>query len=345
LLKRKNENREANRILASFILLISVALLGRFFYSFTPLTLFYAKVLFIGDLVIFFYGPLLYFYYLKLFNQPQKFKVKFWVHFIPVLFFACFVTPLMFLDREGFLELLSTLYLVFTVFEIFAILQNLFYLVLNMKLLTDYEKESQQKISILPQVKFYKMLLLLGFVGLFCWIVSFILRYVGPPELANFLGYHLVWISLSLLIILLGYYSLSFPEVFSNFKLEKKLEFSNTQIKNIDEFSDKLQSLMKEEKPYLEPKLTLNDLAEKAGITSHLLSRVINEKFEKNFFEFVNNYRVEEFKSISTKDNSQNKTLLALAYESGFNSKTTFNTVFKKITHQTPREFYNIHSS
>jgi AraC-like DNA-binding protein len=97
---------------------------------------------------------------------------------------------------------------------------------------------------------------------------------------------------------------------------------------------------METEKPYLLPKLTLPELAEKCGMSTHLLSRVINEEFGKNFFEFVNYYRVEEFKNELLDQENKNLTFLAVAYKSGFNSKTTFNTAFRSITGQTPREFY-----
>jgi AraC-like DNA-binding protein len=99
---------------------------------------------------------------------------------------------------------------------------------------------------------------------------------------------------------------------------------------------------MRERKPYLNSKLTLAELSEISGINTHLLSRIINERHQQNFFNYINNFRIEEFKKIIDREESKNLTLLAIAYEAGFNSKTTFNTAFKKITNQTPREYFKL---
>ncbi|MFC2443179.1 MAG: helix-turn-helix domain-containing protein, partial [Capnocytophaga ochracea] len=71
------------------------------------------------------------------------------------------------------------------------------------------------------------------------------------------------------------------------------------------------------------------------------LSQIINQYEEKNFYDFVNSYRVEEFITLAKKDIDKNFNLLGLAYEAGFNSKSSFNQVFKKITGKTPSEFVN----
>jgi AraC-like DNA-binding protein len=74
----------------------------------------------------------------------------------------------------------------------------------------------------------------------------------------------------------------------------------------------------------------------------HVLSRVINDGFGKNFFDFINTYRIEEFKRRADDPHYKNFTLLGIAYEVGFNSKSAFNRSFKKITGQTPREHFNL---
>ena len=77
------------------------------------------------------------------------------------------------------------------------------------------------------------------------------------------------------------------------------------------------------------------------GVLPNHLSQIINQYEEKNFYDFVNSYRVEEFITLAKKDIDKNFNLLGLAYESGFNSKSSFNQVFKKITGKTPSEFLN----
>ncbi|MBW6492346.1 MAG: AraC family transcriptional regulator [Lentimicrobium sp.] len=98
---------------------------------------------------------------------------------------------------------------------------------------------------------------------------------------------------------------------------------------------------MNTEKPYLDADLTLPQLATRLQIPSHLLSRVINEKFGLNFFDFINQYRVDELKSKLNNPEFDNLSLLGIAFECGFNSKSAFNRVFKKITGLTPSEFKN----
>ncbi|MFC6225523.1 helix-turn-helix domain-containing protein [Hymenobacter artigasi] len=98
---------------------------------------------------------------------------------------------------------------------------------------------------------------------------------------------------------------------------------------------------MRQHKPYLNPSLTIHELATGLQLPPHVLSRVINEGFGQNFFDFVNSYRVDEFKQVMAAPQARQYTLLALALEVGFNSKTAFNRAFKKQTDQTPREYFS----
>ncbi len=93
---------------------------------------------------------------------------------------------------------------------------------------------------------------------------------------------------------------------------------------------------MEKEKPYLEPKLSLGQLAEMLGVAANKLSQVINQYEEKNFYDFVNGYRVQEFIVRAQNDKNKNLSLLGIAYGSGFNSKSSFNQVFKKFMGETP---------
>lgn len=97
---------------------------------------------------------------------------------------------------------------------------------------------------------------------------------------------------------------------------------------------------MSEENPYLNPELSLRILAEMMKIPPNHLSQLLNEGFDKNFSEFVNSYRLETFKSKVADPSFQHLTILGLAYESGFNSKTVFNTFFKKTMGKTPKAYW-----
>jgi len=108
----------------------------------------------------------------------------------------------------------------------------------------------------------------------------------------------------------------------------------------LKQYRDQLIQLMDSEKPFLDPGLTLGDLAEMLGIPANQLSQLLNEGFDQNFAEFINSFRLEIFKSKVADPKMRSFTILALAYESGFNSKTVFNTYFKKMMGQTPMSYW-----
>jgi len=105
------------------------------------------------------------------------------------------------------------------------------------------------------------------------------------------------------------------------------------------EYSSRLIEHISENKPYLNPDLSLRDLAKQIDIHPNHLSWVLNNSIGLNFNEFINQYRIEAFKSNAKAQENENITIEGLAYESGFNSKTVFNTYFKKETGLTPRQF------
>lgn len=123
---------------------------------------------------------------------------------------------------------------------------------------------------------------------------------------------------------------------FSKRKYKKAL-FSKEQLK---QYRLKLEQMMLNEKPFLDPDLTLRDLALMLKIPPNHLSQLLNEGFDKNFSEYVNSYRLETFKAKVADPAQQHLTILALAFESGFNSKTVFNTYFKKAMGKAPRAYW-----
>ncbi|MDC1106439.1 helix-turn-helix domain-containing protein [Prolixibacteraceae bacterium] len=100
-----------------------------------------------------------------------------------------------------------------------------------------------------------------------------------------------------------------------------------------------LQLYMYEDKPYLTTQLRIKDLSDLLGVPLHHLSQVINEHFHKNFYEFINSYRVAEAKLLLSDSMYSNYTLSAIGYEVGFNSKSAFYNAFKKNTGITPLEY------
>ena len=121
---------------------------------------------------------------------------------------------------------------------------------------------------------------------------------------------------------------------------KRKYQKSLFNKKQLKEYRENLDRLMLEEEPYIDPNLTLPILAEMMEIPSNHLSQLLNEGYGKNFADFVNSYRLEAFKAKVADKSQRHLTILALAYDSGFNSKTVFNTYFKKTMGTTPSAYW-----
>ncbi len=119
-------------------------------------------------------------------------------------------------------------------------------------------------------------------------------------------------------------------------ELSKKSLLSDTQIADL---KPQLTGLMDAQKPYLDSNLSLSKLADLMQLSTHELSFLINTGFEDNFYGFVNRYRIEESKRILTTPQYQHLSMVGIAFEAGFNSKTAFNTAFKKMVGVSPTEF------
>lgn len=107
----------------------------------------------------------------------------------------------------------------------------------------------------------------------------------------------------------------------------------------IDEIKHKLKLVMEQDKLFLESELTLQQLSEKLSYPTYQVSQAINEGMKKSFYDLINGYRVEKAKQLLLDPKNSNYTILSVGFEAGFNSKTTFNTVFKKFTGFSPTEF------
>lgn len=103
--------------------------------------------------------------------------------------------------------------------------------------------------------------------------------------------------------------------------------------------AEKTVSLMEKQKLYLKNDLCLQDVARETGYPKHYITQALNVILKKNFYSFVNEYRINEFKSRIANRKNDKLTIMSIAYDSGFNSKSTFNTIFKKFTGKTPSEY------
>ncbi len=124
---------------------------------------------------------------------------------------------------------------------------------------------------------------------------------------------------------------------------EEKVKYKNKELgdNTIEDIKLKI-TLVKEKELYLNPNLTLDETAKELNISKHLLSQYLNEKSGQSFTQFINAHRIEKAKDLLRSQN--NYTIEGIGYESGFNSKATFFTSFKKLTGKSPSEYQKMHT-
>ncbi len=153
---------------------------------------------------------------------------------------------------------------------------------------------------------------------------------------------YLFVIPISVSIYLLTYQALRYPQLFFKSQLPKsesdhRYKKSSLSPAIAEEYLAKLKKALEEEELYTQRELRLNDLAEHLDVSVHHLSQVINESLQQNFFDLINQYRVEAAKQRIT--DQSDKSLLQIAFEVGFNNKTSFNNAFKRHVGMTPSQF------
>lgn len=174
------------------------------------------------------------------------------------------------------------------------------------------------------------------------WIISFVQFLLGNWD-AGEKTFAVVTIGLVILLFWVGYsiilkYSWFQIVALPDSRIEEKSNGNKLSSKT-DTYHQNLLHLLRVEKVYEDPELTLDNLAERLEISSGYLSQIINQKEKKNFFEFINTYRVEAVKEKLMDESYSHYTIMGLALESGFKSKSTFNAVFKKITGTAPSSY------
>ena len=150
----------------------------------------------------------------------------------------------------------------------------------------------------------------------------------------------------SMSVFAIGFRGILQRDVFETIRAEKLPELvtpvtetARTEPKPDQALIDKLVAHMAEKKPYLYPELSLSTLAKDMNMSRSQLSQLINDGIGENFYDFINKHRVEEVKKLMTDPEMTNFSLLGIAFEAGFKSKSTFNLIFKRFTGLTPTEY------
>lgn len=300
------------------------------------------------------HGPFLYLYILFSIRSDQRFNWQNYLHFLPALLFYIYMIPFLLLTAEQKQMVNQGVigdYSSFMSFSLIAfIVSGIGYVIVSYRLLKKHNDLTRQNFA-------YRESIDLGWLRFFIWGmgVTFIIA-TWVILLENGLGINfgfntdlIFYMLIITFIIFLGYSGIRHRNIFSSYPGIETLivepkpagEYNRSGLKDEDatQYHQSLLELMKTNKPYLEPKLSLSTLADELDVSVNHLSQVINQYEEKNFFDFVNAYRVEEFKLRALDPVNSNYSILAIALDSGFNSKSSFNQVFKKLSGMTPSQF------
>ena len=185
--------------------------------------------------------------------------------------------------------------------------------------------------------------ILFGYIAI--WFFELVGQFLSFLNISHVL---LSTITLAMVLVfanLIVFKGLRQPEIFAGIEQKPKYQRSPLTKEEKEEYLKRLQAYMESERPYLSPSLTIDILAKRLSISSRYLSQVINESLGVNFFDYVNDFRVSEAKRILTDASSNHRNILDVLFDSGFNTKSAFNRVFKQHTGMTPSEYKSSHGN
>ncbi|GAB2575241.1 hypothetical protein GCM10027190_26240 [Spirosoma areae] len=364
----QNYNRPANRWLVGSIALASVVLLIQVLSDYREVAQTFTKLLLLPDFMLFLYAPLFYFYLQKLLFNVKSVSSRWLYHFTPTIALFLVYLPYFLMNGQAFqYKIIGQDWLLQAVFLVVGVLAwgwNVYYWLLFRRAIRFYREQYKTHYSYEQNLQYLNTVLLIQVACLSLWLFMFVLLGLGQvvnvdvaPIVERIIDG--IWLVFSLITYFVGYFAIHQPETFkvapqtfsifddvlevpAQAALLTPLRVTPDQDESLPPLKEKIEHYLLKHKPYTNPQLSLSELATRLKMTPHMLSRVINDGFGKNFFDFINTYRIEEFKRRAEAPHYKHFTLLGIAYEVGFNSKSAFNRSFKKITSQTPREYFKL---
>lgn len=222
----------------------------------------------------------------------------------------------------------------------FEIAVNVGFLIASLCILRTYHKQIKQSYSAFERINFNSTRNLI-FVCLAAYLFELVLILLLTVGIDGAEFYNdLINVLFIIALFLFGYNELIYStSTATSVVKEEKYKKSTLKSDTSKQIAENLRNYMLEHRPYLNPELTLKNLAELMDLQHHNLSQVINENFGQNYYEFINSYRIEEAKRLLKEPNYRDYTLTAIGFEAGFNSKSAFYAAFKKSTGVSPAKF------
>jgi AraC-like DNA-binding protein len=333
----------------------------------------YPHLLWVFDQLIFLFFPLLYLHTKYLISGQEKFQLNDLWHFLPL--FLSMIAHLKFFLLSGDIKLVllenPTGYLHYL--QVFSdevvVFQGFIYTFLSLKLIKSHKIDIKNFESTIVKRRI-NLLEIAVKINLLAWIIGAVglhLDYLGMD--LGFDYFALSYLAFVGVIYFISYASFKNLEIFKvdmtsgglmgksrinvlfNQNLSGKIDTSQSikteaiSTNSLDnprllQLNEHLLNYMVDERPFLNSDLNLVDLAESLGVSRNDLSSVINSFHGKNFYEFINYYRVEEVKRLMKDSLNKSLKMTNYGYDSGFNSKASFYRIFKQITKKSPMEYY-----
>lgn len=293
-------------------------------------------------------GPSLYLFFKQTLKRTTSSIPKALYHFVPFIILTLFLGVM-----EFFSEAISSnptnenLPFYVSIIEFLKVIHLGVYILLSYKLINQLTKSSNPityKNNTKQILLWFRVLLVLIIAAVLLSLVYFVaIKYLGveaPVGNPRFIALILI-----ILIYSIAFMGVRFPIMVSSesntliIKRTPKYKTSSLSQGDIDSKKQTLIRYMAQEQPFLDSDLKIEGLGKALNIPTHHLSQIINQEFEKSFQDFINQYRVEAFKTRIIDPKNSNKTILAIALDSGFSSKSSFNRIFKTHTGITPNAF------
>jgi len=348
---RKAGRNLPNKLLGVFLLLFSLNLVGNVFW-WTNYYVEFPHLIGIQGTFHFLYGPVLFLYVLSVIYPNRNWKKWDLLHLIPVVVFVVWMTPFylqsaeekagLILDNLNAVEQSGLSMQAIVVVSVKSVVMAAYAAAILFipRYIGRYRDNGTHRVS--EDTRKWIQIVGWAFAG---YILSYVTYFVLVETINFQVEYdYMISFAMSLCIFGIGYIELFQPS-FIEEAHNGRIKYQNSSLDRVeaDRYLEQLLTFMEEEKPYLDGDLKIVDLAEELSIPSHHLSQIINERLEKNFFEFVNSYRVREAKEMLSDPDKKDFKILRVAFEAGFNNKTTFNITFKQEVGTTPSQFRKEH--